>query len=64
MKLLLTAEEAAQALSISRTTVFEALRRGELESIRIGRSRRIPIEAVERFVQLLRETQAHENPVQ
>ena len=40
--LLVTAEHAATSLSICRTKVYELLRNGELESVRIGTSRRIP----------------------
>lgn len=54
-QLLLRPEEAAHALGIGRSAVYDALRTGELESVRIGRSRRIPTEAVERYVERLRE---------
>jgi excisionase family DNA binding protein len=52
-KLLLTPEEAAQALNISRTKVFELLQVEALRSVKIGRSRRIPTEAVREFVACL-----------
>ncbi len=54
VRMLLTAEQAAQSLAIGRTKVFELIRSGELESIRIGSSRRIPIDAIESFVFRLR----------
>jgi excisionase family DNA binding protein len=54
VRMLLTAEQAAQSLAIGRTKVFELIRSGELESIRIGSSRRIPIDAIEEFVFRLR----------
>ena len=38
---LLTPQEAAARLRISRTRVFELVARGELESVKIGRLRRI-----------------------
>lgn len=47
---LLRPEAAAEVLGVSRTVVYELLRRQELDSIQIGRSRRIPREALERFV--------------
>ena len=47
---LLTAEETAQALRISRTSVYELIRTGQLASVRIGRRRRIPVAAVEQYV--------------
>jgi excisionase family DNA binding protein len=47
---LLTVAEAATALRVGRTLVYELVLRGELGSIKIGRARRIPISAVEDFI--------------
>jgi excisionase family DNA binding protein len=52
-KILLTPEEAAEALNISRTKVFELLHMQTLKSVKIGKSRRIPTEAVREFVACL-----------
>jgi excisionase family DNA binding protein len=52
--LLLTPVQAANALAICRTKVYELLRRGELESVQIGTSRRIPSDALSDYVQRLR----------
>jgi len=52
--LLLTVEQAAAALAIGRTKTFELIRTGELESILIGASRRVPTQAVEAYVLRLR----------
>jgi excisionase family DNA binding protein len=49
-KLLLTPEEAAEALSISRSKLYELLAEGQIESIRIGSSRRIPVRGLDEFV--------------
>lgn len=57
-KFLLTAEEAAEALSLSRSTVYVELASGRLESISVGRARRIPVDAVERWLQDKRQPQA------
>jgi excisionase family DNA binding protein len=54
-KLLLTAEEASEVLSLGRTVIYELMARGELESVVIGRSRRVPAEALAAFVQGLRQ---------
>jgi excisionase family DNA binding protein len=43
---LLTVEEAALRLSISRTTMYALLKDGQLDSVRIGRLRRITAEAL------------------
>jgi excisionase family DNA binding protein len=52
--LLLTPEEAAHLLSIGRTQVFALLSAGDLESVRVGRLRRIPFDACVAFVERLR----------
>jgi excisionase family DNA binding protein len=49
--LLLTAAQAAALLSISRTTLYELLASGAVESIHIGRSRRVPVSALHTFVE-------------
>lgn len=52
-KLLLRPEEAANLLSIGRSKVYELIGTGELVSVRIGASRRIPAEALSEFVRQL-----------
>ena len=54
---LLTPEQAATCLAICRTKLYELLRRGELESVQIGSSRRIPEACVAEYVQRLRSEQ-------
>jgi excisionase family DNA binding protein len=53
-RLLLTPEEAAESLGVSRSLVYELIGSGRLESVRIGTCRRIPIGALEMFVEDLR----------
>jgi excisionase family DNA binding protein len=53
-QLLLTPEQAAATLAICRTKVYELLASGELESVQIGASRRIPYVALTEYVQRLR----------
>lgn len=53
-KLLLTPVEAGGALGISRTRIFALLAAGAIESVQMGRSRRIPVAALEDFVANLR----------
>jgi len=48
-KVLLKVEEAAELLSLGRSAVYEAIRVGRLESVTVGRSRRVPSEAITRF---------------
>lgn len=49
-KLLLTPEEAAEALSIGRSKLYQLLAAGALQSVTIGSSRRVPVEALRVFV--------------
>jgi excisionase family DNA binding protein len=51
---LLTVEEAARRLQIGRTTCFSLIRSGELESVMVGRLRRVPADAVPEFANSLR----------
>ena len=53
-KLLLEPEEAAEVLSIGRSKVYELIGTGELASVRIGTSRRVPADALVEFVTQLR----------
>jgi excisionase family DNA binding protein len=43
---LLTVEEAAQRLSVGRTTMYALLKDGHINSVRIGRLRRVPADAL------------------
>jgi len=47
---LLTVVEAARELGISRSKLYELLAEGELPSVRIGRTRRIAVTALDEFV--------------
>lgn len=53
-KLLLTPVEAARALGIGRSKVYELLSSGELDSVRIGSCRRVPADALHSFLVELR----------
>ncbi len=56
--LLLTMTEAASVLSIGRTTMYELVASGEIEAVHIGRSARVPVAAVEEFVERRRHGRA------
>jgi excisionase family DNA binding protein len=53
-RLLLTPEEVAEVLGIGRTKVYELMRLGLIESVKIHGCRRIPTEAVHDYVERLR----------
>jgi len=55
--LLYTIPEAAHVLRISRTKLYELLASGEIESVHIGRGRKIPADSVRAYVHRLRTKQ-------
>ncbi|MFJ8742403.1 helix-turn-helix domain-containing protein [Embleya sp. NPDC127516] len=55
--LLLTVEEGARRLRIGRTTMYALIGSGAIETVPVGRLRRIPVEAIAEYVHRLR--QAH-----
>ena len=46
-------EEAAQLLKIGRSAVYDLIRTGRLRSFKVGRSRRIPRDAIAKTIDLL-----------
>lgn len=51
--LLLTPEEAAQALRVGRSKVYDLMRSGQLRSVKIGGSRRVSAQALVEYVAAL-----------
>lgn len=54
-QLLLTPEDAGEVLRLGRSSVYGLLRSGELESLKVGHLRRIPRQALEDYVERLRD---------
>ena len=50
LRLLLTVPEAAAALAISRSKLYELFAVGLVRSVRVDGSRRVPVEALEAYV--------------
>jgi len=48
--ILLTPTEAARALGIGRSKLYELMREGAINSVRIGTCRRIPTTSLDEFV--------------
>lgn len=46
-------EEAAEALRISRSVIYELIRSEQLRTVKVGRSRRVPVDALAECVELL-----------
>jgi excisionase family DNA binding protein len=56
-ELLLTVEQAAERLNLGRTFVYGLVQRGELASVKAGRARRVPVQAVDQYIERLQEEQ-------
>jgi excisionase family DNA binding protein len=50
---LYSADQACEYLNISRSSLYLLLRDKKLRSVRIGRSRRIPLDEMTRFIETL-----------
>jgi excisionase family DNA binding protein len=62
IRLVLTIEEAARRLGIGRTLMYSLVMSGEIESVTIGRLRRIPVECLSEYVTQLRGTNQSDRP--
>jgi excisionase family DNA binding protein len=58
MKLLLTVPEAAEALGISRSKLYQLISAGVVRSVRIDGSRRVPVESLTAYIKQLMEEAA------
>lgn len=56
--LLLSPERAADRLEVGRTKFYELMATGQIESVKIGKLRRIPAAALDEYVERLRAGQA------
>ena len=50
IRLLLRVQEAAEALGVSRTSLYVLLRAGDIPSLHIGRSVRVPVAALHSYI--------------
>lgn len=49
-RLMLTVDEVAESLGIGKSAVYDLMRMKKLASVKIGRSRRVPVEALHTYV--------------
>jgi excisionase family DNA binding protein len=57
LPMLFSIEEVADILHVGRSTVFKLIKEGKIQSVKLGRSRRIPIDAMQIYVnELIGET--------
>jgi len=62
VKVLLRIDEAADALSISRSTAYELIRAGAIRSVHIGRALRVPFSELEAFASRQAEDPGNREP--
>lgn len=60
MKQLVTVEELASILSIGRTAAWELVRKRKIKSVKIGRTRRVPMVAIQEYVARLIENEEND----
>jgi excisionase family DNA binding protein len=53
MNILVTVEEMATMLAIGRTVAWELVRKQKIRSVKIGRTRRVPLTAIQEYVEQL-----------
>lgn len=56
-RLMLTIPEAARRLSIGRSFIYRLIVAGELETVQLGRLRRVPFDCLVEYVERLRREQ-------
>jgi excisionase family DNA binding protein len=56
--ILVSVADAAQMLSIGRTAAWDLVRKQKIRSVKIGRTRRVPIAAIQDFIQRLMDENA------
>lgn len=52
-QLVVTPEEAAEILKVSRSRIYELIRKGEIASVKLGRVRRIRVEKLREYLDRL-----------
>ena len=58
LQILMTVEQAAKALSVGRTQMFKLIADGSVASVRIGRSRRVSVDAIREYARKLEDPAA------
>jgi excisionase family DNA binding protein len=61
-RVMLSVTEAAQCLSIGRTTMYELIHSGAIETVHIGRLRRVPADCLTEFVERCRREERAQEP--
>jgi len=61
-RVMLSVAEAAKCLSVGRSTMYELIHSGEIESVHIGRLHRVPADCLHEFVERCRRQQSVGEP--
>jgi excisionase family DNA binding protein len=61
-RVMLSVAEAAKCLSVGRSTMYELINGGEIESVHIGRLHRVPADCLSEFVERCRRQQGNGEP--
>ncbi len=61
-RVMLSVEQAAKCLSVGRSTMYELINSGEIESVHIGRLHRVPADCLREFVERCRRQQSIREP--
>ena len=61
-RVMLSVDEAAKCLSVGRSTMYELINSGEIESVHIGRLHRVPADCLHEFVERCRRQQSVGEP--
>ena len=59
-RILFSVSEAAGMMGLGRSLVYQLVMRGDLDSIKLGRARRIPAKALSEYIQRLQSEQNSE----
>lgn len=55
--------DAAELLSVSKSRVYELIRSGQLRSVKVGKTHRVPARSLDEYVvRLLRGSSGHDSP--
>lgn len=61
-RVMLSVAEAAKCLSVGRTTMYELIHSGAIESVHIGRLHRVPADCLREFVERCRRQSSNGEP--
>jgi excisionase family DNA binding protein len=58
LRTLLTVPEACHSLQVSRWTLYRLIHSGQLDTVKIGTARRVPVAAIQKLIEALQVSEA------